>query len=256
MVPLFAKSLIVPGTTQFLLLALIPGTLLLYRRRDRGRSGRIWVTTLLVSYLVMSIPATAIFLVDAVSPSYPPVQTAADARGATAIVLLSAGMDTFRSRGDVFDSSPREDALRLMEAVRVYHVLGRPLVVVSGGLGNERTTQAGHMAKVLKNLGVDPQRIVEEARATNTRDHALFVPPILKANGISQFVLVTSQQHIARSLRAFRKVGWNPVPSTPEIYVARTRLEWFIPGRAALEASTAMWYDVLAFGYYWLRGWV
>jgi len=256
MVPLLAKALLVPGTFQFLLLALVPGTLLLYRRSDRGRIGRIWITVVVVSYVVMSVPATAVFLIDAVSPSYPPVESAADARGATAIVVLSAGMDTFRSRGDVFDSSPREDALRLMEAARVYQVLGHPWVIVTGAHPNERTTQAGHMAKVLKNLGVDPDRIIQEPHATNTRDHVLLVPPILKANGITQFVLVTSQQHMARSLRAFRKVGWNPIPSTPELYVARTRLEWFLPGRPALEASSAMWYDALAFGYYWLRGWV
>ena len=79
------------------------------------------------------------------------------------------------------------------------------------------------MAHQLEQLGVPPDDIIKEEKSTNTRDHAMFVPPLLKQHGIEQFVLVTSQQHIARALAAFRAVGANPVPSTPEVYVARRR---------------------------------
>ena len=69
----------------------------------------------------------------------------------------------------------------------------------------------------------------------------MFVPPLLKQHGIEQFVLVTSQQHIARSLAAFRAVGLDPVPSTPEVYVARGEF-WrcICPSRTGLYASERM----------------
>ena len=257
MVPVFMKELFVPGSYPFFLLALIPGTLLLYRQKDRGRAGRVWITTLVLVYLVLSTPITAVALIRALTPEYAPVRTGADVRDATAIVVLGAGMETYRSRGDVYEASSREHALRMLEAARVYRLMDRPWVVVSGGLGSEHRTEAHYIADDLEFLGVDEDRIVEEAGSTTTREQALLVPPILKARGVTQFVLVTSQQHIARALRAFRAVGSHPIPSSPEPYAGRGRpLDMFIPSRSALEASASMLYDAFAIVYYWLRGWL
>jgi uncharacterized SAM-binding protein YcdF (DUF218 family) len=256
MIASLLKAVLVPGTTTFLIITLIPGTLLLYRRKDHGRAGKIWVSCLVFGYLALSIPAVAVFFVGALSPSYPPVQTAADARGATAIVVLGAGTDTYRSRGEIYTAPKREHALRVMEAARVYRLLNHPWVIVTGSQGNERGSEAHYLAIDLNNLGVDRDRIVEETQAADTRDHALLVPKILKEHGVTQFVLVTSQQHMARAVRTFRKVGWDPIPSTPDFYVSRLRAAPYLPREAALEASSAMLYDQLAMMYYWLRGWV
>ena len=256
MIPPVLKELLIPGRTTFLIIALIPGVLLLYRRKDHGRAGAIWVTALVFSHLALSIPIIAVSFVSALSPSYPPVRTVADARGATAIVVLAAGFETYRSRGDVYTASERQHALRIMEAARVYRVLDRPWVIVTGSFANERITESEYMALDLKNHGVDSDRIIEEPKAANTRDHALLVPAILKERGVSQFVLVTSQQHIARALKAFQKVGWNPIPSTPEFFVNRTGASPYVPRAGALDASSAMLYDELAMVYYWFRGWL
>lgn len=233
------------------------GVILLYGRRNGGRAGQIWITALVLFYWILSTPITAIALVGALSPSYPPVTTSQDARGATAIVVLGAGVKTYRSRGEVYRSDNREHALRMMEAARVYKTMDRPWVIVTGSLGNEDVTQARHMAVDLKNLGVADDRIVEENNATNTREHALFVPPLLTERGVKQFVLVTSQQHMARSLKVFHAVGLDPIPSTPEFLASGGKpLERFLPSGDALDASSAMLYDELAMAYYWVRGWI
>ena len=232
------------------------GVLLLFRKNS-GRAGRLWIAALVLSYWMLSIPITAVALVRALSPSYPPVNLAQDARGATAIVVLGAGIETYRSHGAVFSGANRQHALRMMEAARVYRVMDRPWVIVTGGLGNEDLTEAEHMAVDLKSLGVADDRIVEESQATNTREHALFVPPLLKARGVKQFVIVTSQQHIARALKVFRAVGLQPIPSSPEFFVSLGRpLEMFLPSGSALDTSSAMIYEELATVYYWVRGWI
>ena len=113
------------------------------------------------------------------------------------------------------------------------------------------------MAHQLEQLGVPADRIIKEEQSTNTRDHALLVPPLLKQHGINQFVLVTSQQHIARALGAFRAVGADPVPSTPEVYVARGgALEKYLPSLLGLHVSESMIYDLMGWVYYKARGWV
>ncbi len=156
-------------------------------------------------------------LIRALSPNYPPIQALADARGATAIVVLGGGMETYRSRGAVLHAGSREHSLRALEAARVYRLLERPWVIVSGSLGPEKMTEAARWPRLLKLLGVPDDRLIEEGKSRNTHDHTLYVPPLLAEHGVKQFVLVTSRQHMARALRAFRSAGFDPVPVQPGV---------------------------------------
>lgn len=256
MVPSVLKDSLVPGTPVFFLLVATVGILLLYRKKNNGREGRLLLTALVVFYWILSTPITAVPLIGALCADVPPVQTAADARHATTIVVLGAGMETYRSRGAALQASSREHSLRALEAARVYHLLDRPWVIVSGSLAPERMSEGAHMARSLALLGVPPERVVEEGRSRNTHDHTRYVPPLLAERGAIRFVLVTSRQHMSRALRAFRGRGLDPVPSSPEFYVGRGRpFERFLPSKSALDASMAMMYDLAAMVYYRLRGW-
>ena len=256
MVPSILKDTFVPGTPVFFLLAATVAALLLYRKKHNGRAGRLLLTALVLFYWILSTPILAVPLIRMLSPEYPPVQTPADARGATAIVVLGGGMETYRSRGAMLQTGSREHSLRALEASRVYHVLDRPWVIVTGSLGPQRKPEAAQMARSLTLFDVPEDRVVEEGQSRNTHDHTVYVPPILAERGVRNFVLVTSRQHMARSLRAFRRAGFDPVPSSPEFYAEEgRRFEDFLPSRSALEASTAMMYDVAAMLYYRARGW-
>jgi uncharacterized SAM-binding protein YcdF (DUF218 family) len=251
------KDLLIPGSIPFLLMALIPGVLLMFRRTNGGRAGKIWLTVVILVYWVLSTPIAAVALIGLVTPDVPPILSKADARGATAIVLLGAGMEVYRSRGAAYGAPTREGSLRVLEAARLHRVLGRVPIVATGGLGSSQYSEAGLMAHQLEQLGVPREDIIMEERATNTHEHAIFVPPVLKAHGIDQFVLVTSRQHIARALQVFRKAGLDPIPSTPEVYVARgDSFEMYLPSRVGLYASERMVYDLLGRVYYKYRGWV
>jgi uncharacterized SAM-binding protein YcdF (DUF218 family) len=257
MVPTVLKDLLVPGSPVFFLLAATAGTLLLYWRKNHGRAGRLLLTALVVFYWILSTPLTAVPLVRVFSPEYPPVHSPSDARGATAIVVLSGGMHTYRSMGAMLHAGSREHSLRTLEAARVYHLLDRPWVIITGSLAPQPVTEGTLMARSLKLLGVPEDRVVQEGQSRNTHDHTVNVPPLLAERDVKQFVLVTSRQHMARSLRAFRKAGFDPVPSSPEFFVGRgDMVSRVLPTQSALEASTAMMYDVLAMLYYRARGWV
>ncbi len=257
MIPGGLKDLLIPGSIAFLILSLVPGLLLLFRNKDAGRAGKIWITLLVVLYWVLSTPIAAIHLVRLLSPEFPQVLSKADARGATAIVLLGAGMHVHRSRGDSYGAPTREGSLRVLEAVRVYRVLGGVPIIATGGRGSSRYSEAGLMAHQLEQMGVPAGHIIKEEKSTNTRDHALLVPPLLKQHGVEQFVLVTSQQHIARALATFRATGANPVPSTPEVYVGDADvLDMYMPSDGGLHVSEGMIYDLMGWVYYKVRGWL
>jgi uncharacterized SAM-binding protein YcdF (DUF218 family) len=256
MVPSVLKEPFVPGSIIFFLLVATVGTLLLYRKEDHGRAGRRVLTALVAFYWILSTPVTAMLFIRAFSPNYPPLRTADDARGASAIVVLGGGVKIYRSRGALLTSGSREHSLRALEGARVFHLLKPQWVIVTGSGGPADNSETGDAKRSLVSLGVPGDRVVEETRSRNTHDHTLYVPPLLAERGITQFVLVTSRQHVARSLRAFRGAGFDPVPSSPELRMSDGgALSRFTPTDSALEASAAMFYDLFAMVYYRVRGW-
>jgi uncharacterized SAM-binding protein YcdF (DUF218 family) len=251
------KGLFTPGSITFLLFMLVPGVLLLFRKKDGGRLGKLWIAALLVFYWIISTPIAALSLLDAIAPDVPPISSKADAHGATAIVVLSAGMQVARSHGDMVSAPSPEGWLRVMEAARLYRVLGGVPIIATGGLGSRQYSEAGLMAHQLAELGVPADSIIKEERARNTRDHALLVQPILKERGIARFVLVTSRPHLRRSVAAFRAVGADPVPAAPEVFTNdASSLQMYLPSKGALELSERVLYDLAGWIYYRARGWV
>ena len=123
-----------------------------------------------------------------------------------ACMVLGAGMEVYYSHGDQFEVSTPEDALRMMEGARVYRLLDHPLVIVSGGFGSGRHTEAARMATELEAMGVPADRIIEESKSANTHDHGRFIPSVLADRQVPQFVLDIAPAHRAcfPSVRASR----------------------------------------------------
>lgn len=256
MVPLVLKEYFLPGSLLFLLIFATIGVILASRQGRVGRVGRTLLACLLLFYWIAATPLTAIPLVRALTPNYPPVQSPADAQGATAIVVLGGGMSAFESRGSVIMQGTREHSLRALEAARVYQRLDRPWVIVTGSLAPYHATEAMEMRPALIALGVPADRIIDESQSRNTHDHGIYLPPLLAERGVKQFVLVTSRQHMARSLRVFRRAGLDPVPSSPEFFVPNEgAASLFLPSKSALDATSALIYDLCAAVYYRINGW-
>ena len=251
-----------PGSPLFLLLALVPGVVMLYRHRVASW-GRLWVTALIAAYWAMGTPALAHMAATWMSAGFAPLSTDRQAGGATAIVVLEAGAEHDHARRAEVDMLTEQSALRMLETARVYHLLDHPWVVVTGGIARgwpESRPGAELMSEQLSKLGVPADRIIVEQQALTTREHAIYVPEILKARHIDRFVLVTSPTHIRRSMKVFKASGMVPVPSPAADLrdsVPGDHL-WlrYVPSREALGLSESAIYDLIATAYYWSRGWI
>jgi uncharacterized SAM-binding protein YcdF (DUF218 family) len=95
---------------------------------------------------------------------------------------------------------------RCVYAVRIWREGGFRTMVVSGGGGI-----AESMRKFIQFEGVPGDRIVVENRSGSTRENALFTAEIL-ARLPGRKVLVTSDMHTYRSVRAFHKAGIEVAP--------------------------------------------
>lgn len=86
-------------------------------------------------------------------------------------------------------------------------------VIVSGGQGpDEAHTEASVMARYLIEHGADASRIIEEDKASNTRENLLFSAKLGEAAGLdtSRVLIVTSDFHMCRAKYIARTLSMEP----------------------------------------------
>jgi uncharacterized SAM-binding protein YcdF (DUF218 family) len=255
------KAYLLPGSALFLMLGLTIGVVLLYARRSRQQWGRTWLAGLAVFYWVISTPLAAGWMERVLGAGYGPIADAAQAQGATAIVVLGGGSATFRSGGEENNVLSESSCLRVLESARVYRLLEAPWVFASGGKAEGLISpepESLPLDQALLEAGVPEARLVLESASQDTREQALALVPLLQARGVDRFVLVTSPLHMRRALGAFRAVGLHPIPSASAQHsetssAAQRRL---LPNENALHASQMAFREMLALGYYAVRGWL
>ncbi len=120
----------------------------------------------------------------------------------------------------------------------------------TGGVGRHRPSEAAVMARLLRQAGVEPARIVPEENATDTLSSARACARLLRARGHRGRVLVaTSTYHLPRCLALLRLAGFDARGCRPFAGPASHRfsVRWFW----RLREAVALPYD-LAIGV-WLR---
>jgi uncharacterized SAM-binding protein YcdF (DUF218 family) len=117
-------------------------------------------------------------------------------RGDILIVLGGSSLDGFPDENTI---------LRCMYAVFAWREGGFRKIVVSG----YRTSP--HMRSLLIAEGVPAEAVVTEEAAKSTHENALYLARLLSGESGSK-VLMTSDYHMFRSVRAFRKAGLDVAP--------------------------------------------
>jgi len=253
------KNFLIPGSTAFLLIGVSLGVALLHLRQGVQRWGRRLLITLAVFYWLISLPLGARLLESFLARSYRPLSSVSEARGATTVVVLGGGTVSFRWAGEESDILASASVLRALEGARLYRLLGDPLVIVSGGVGErpgDTNPESLALRKAIIEAGVPAGRIQLESESHDTLEQALNLAALLEAQDIDRFVLVTSPTHMGRALSSFRAQGLNPIPSAAPLHsesAAEPGLG-LLPEVEALENSRAAMREYLALVLYWLRG--
>jgi uncharacterized SAM-binding protein YcdF (DUF218 family) len=162
-----------------------------------------------------------------------------DPRGDTLIVLSGNGNDEVIGYGTY---------LRCQYAVMAWREGGFRKVIVSGGPADH--PQANAMRTFLVSQGIPDSVIISERRSTSTRENALFTKELL-APADGKLVLMTSDYHMGRAVRVFRKAGIDVLPR-PIPDATKRGSSW--PGR--WPAFLDLCAETLKIGYYRARGWI
>jgi uncharacterized SAM-binding protein YcdF (DUF218 family) len=255
----FLKQTLRPAQISCVLALLTPGVLLLFVP-PLARWGRRWLAIVALFYWGLSTPIGTGLLVRTLRGPYQPLTSADQARGARVVVMLGSGSMNLRSSGRQLSAVTGDAGLRVLEAARLFGVLGGPLVIASGGVTEHDPAAAPEsiaLQSALMSVGVPMERILLESESKNTHDEALIIKRMLAERGVTTFILVTSPLHMTRSLRTFEREGMHPIPSPAQLIPDRVRPDpLLLPSDMWLSIGDVAIYEWLARGYYWWRGWL
>jgi hypothetical protein len=178
----------------------------------------------------------------------------------TAIVLLGSGswhaMD-WDGRIAVYPDPAA--ASRELEAVRVFRLVN-PAVVDLVGWESASAPAGGPRrrgdARTSGGAGRPADRILVETESGTTRDEALIVDRMLKAQGSSRSFWLPAKLTCAARLASFDRLASKRRQRLREFL--RGQATWsdlLLPSQGGLDLGSQNLHEILGLGYYWLRGW-
>jgi uncharacterized SAM-binding protein YcdF (DUF218 family) len=220
---------------QALLLALLSTALVLWRR---PRTAALAAALALAWIWIASTPVLALHLRDGLA-TVPGSSTP----HADAIVVLGGG------KLPVADWS--RTTTRAGRGLTLWRDGFAPLLLVSG------SDQADDLARGFTLSGVPGGDLRVESRSVNTHENARNSAAMLKADGLSDVLLVTSAIHMRRAAGCFRHEGIvvTPVPAEDGHGKLVVAPGW-LPRRDALTLTARCLREYLALWFYHRRGWM
>jgi uncharacterized SAM-binding protein YcdF (DUF218 family) len=165
-----------------------------------------------------------------------------DARGDVLIVLTG----NILGNGIIGETSYWRSAYTVM----AWREGGWRQVIVSGGGGGASLPVGEAMKIFLESGGIPPSAIVTDSQSLSTRESALNLARIL-AQIPGQKILLTSDYHMFRAVRALDKAGVKVIPRPIPDASKRAgswNLRWDVFQDLMIETSKI--------AYYWGRGWI
>ena len=167
-----------------------------------------------------------------------PLLVAEDLQLRPVIVVLCGGC---RFNGQLNEAS----CARVEHGVHLFQQGLAPRLILSGGRwAPHRPTCAPRMKALALSLGMPPEPIIVEDRSTSTAENAREVTRLLRADGTSSILLVTSPLHMRRAKLCFERQGID-VSCAPTLRMSH----------GGLLAKEVL-HEYLGLAYYRAHGWV
>jgi uncharacterized SAM-binding protein YcdF (DUF218 family) len=187
---------------------------------------------------------------------------------ADAIVVLGGGTRSQSYPRPDVDFTDAGD--RVWYGANLYRAGKAPKIIVSGariawkGDGNPESED---LTKLLITMGVPEVDIIPESNSLNTRENAVNVQKILKAQNFKSILLVTSAMHMPRSMAIFRRLGIKAIAAPTDYRISQLELDQpnrqteaailsFMPNEECLSLTTQAIREYIGIFVYILRGWI
>lgn len=171
-----------------------------------------------------------------------------------AIVILSSTVDP-PVRERPYPLADFETYQRCQFAAWLYNHWQEVPVLTSGGGGHRRPFSIT-MRQILEQDGVPDAMIWTEELSRTTHQNAVNSAQILRQHGITKIALVVDASSMPRAAACFRKAGIEVIPAPSEFCELEAPRDELLPNWKALRQNEITLHEILALGWYWLRGWI
>lgn len=257
----FLPNFVYPGGLIFLLVLLA----LLLRKRGRLQTA-VLIFTLLVIFLSGN-RWVSFALARSIEWRYLPLDPVPTV---DAIVVLGGGTESEQFPRPLVEVNSAGD--RILYAGSLYQQGKAEHILLSGGniswLSGRTTTPAEEMARVLELMEIPRDAMWLQTRSKNTYEDALYSSQMLKENGVETVLLVTSAQHMPRSVALFRHQGIEVIPAPVDYTVTQsnwdnlfrfdlqTTLVNLVPQSGSMSLVSSVLKEYIGMWVYHLRGWL
>jgi uncharacterized SAM-binding protein YcdF (DUF218 family) len=258
MISEIVKEALVPGSIEFLLLGLIVGVVLLYTGSRRARWGRAALTALSLSYFVLAMPTVSAMLVRTLQTQHAHLERPSDGKGAAVVVVVGAGVVSYEADGRTVHQLARRTTFAMLEAVRVFKLIGASWIIASGGIANplsQTQPESTAICEELVRLGIPRDRILLESASRNTAEQVANVAQLLREYELPGAVVFAVEP--AQSRRVMLLAEKHNLRAVPAIASAlrydRGQTGWrrWRPSADALRGSESAMYEYLALARAW-----
>ncbi len=228
----------------------------------KQKTGKVLVAMGMVILVLCSMEGVSGRILGTLESQYPPLKLAEvlpykngviDASSVKWIVVLASGITGDPSLPIQLQIS-HHSRVRLVEAIRLYHILSGSKIILTGGIGFDGPPQATILSRVAEQLGVAKSDIVLEVESRDTKDHPLYIRHLVEDE---PFILVTSAFHMPRAMKLFVKQGLSPIPAPSGRWKPAKNI-WstgnFFPSASGLRLSELAYHEYIGITWAWVRG--
>ncbi len=189
---------------------------------------------------------------------------------ADVIVVLGGGTESEQYPRPQVELNSAGD--RVLYAGSLYKQGKAQQILLSGGniiwLFGRTTTPAEDMARVLELMEIPREAMWLQNESQNTYEDALYSSTMLKENGVERVLLVTSAQHMPRSVALFEHQGIEVIPAPVDYTVTQsgwdnlfsfdlqTTLVNLAPHSGSMSLISGVLKEYIGMWVYRLRGWM
>lgn len=227
----------------------------------RRRAGRVLLVAIVALYWIISLPAVARGLQSAQLGrlSEPPSDLPPEP---LPIVVLGNGLGGYSALGGRIELPLGQTAMNTLFALDRYRRQPSSTLIASGGVHNEGGVSEGALIRdALVRNHVPSGRIIVEDSSGTTREQAVASARILKQLGASTCIVVTTPQQMGRAVDLFAHEGIKALPLRAgsllwSLDEQSPWWHWLAPSTVARAVSRDVIYEMMAWPYYRVRGWV
>ena len=218
------------------ILAMLGLAVCLWKKRNQRRIAGLLAALSLALYL-LSIGAVADRLMGSLEQTY---EVPAHPQG-DVIVMLGGGAIAYVQDVDGVGMLAQSPSSRLLTTLRLHRLYNLPILLSGGQVFSDTGSEAEIARRVLLSLGVPSEMIYVETRSLTTGQNARYSAEILRREGFTHPILVTSAFHLPRSVLNFEKEGYPVTPYPTDFWVSgapQLYLIKFAPNASALLTNT------------------